>query len=806
MQTGFKFIVEPALKWPLGCHGSLNILIVLLMLLPFRPVYAECGSDSLPEPHRRHASGGAQSVGLVLSGGGAKGIAHIGVIRALEDAGIPIDFVTGTSMGAIVGGLYSAGYTTDEMLELILSKDFSYWSTGRINPSLRYNFTMPESTPAMFNFSVGGKRDSIQSAVPASLISPIPMNFAFMELFSGFTAQTGGDFDRLMVPFRCVASDVAAHRKVVLDHGSLGDAIRASMSFPAVFQPTEFEGMLLYDGGIYDNFPVDVMRSTFAPDIMIGVDVSSSDSGPQTSLLDQIENLVVQNADYSLPADEGIKIRVDVDRFGLLDFPQAREIYNIGYEKTMSMIDSIGRRVHGRISHEARRLQREVFKSQTPYLRFDSVKVKGATPGQNEYIARLFESRKTSDTIGVSDARDAFYQAVSSGKIRDLGIQSRYDKGSGLFGLDLDASIKDDYHVGIGGWITSSTNSYIYLSAGYSRLSFNSLAADASAWVGQSYMAATVNGRIFLRTGIQTSLALQGVFSRKKYSEDDRFFFEESAPAFVLDYQYFGRLRWCAPAGRSGVVELGAGYGHLYDSFYELAYAQDYRNGRDRLYHDLAQVYLRYTSNTLGSIDFPVSGHNYEASLTGFMGKHRLERASLLPYTIDSGNSKWAQLNLRCRHYAALHPHWSLGIDGDLMLSTRQIDKSSYAASVISAPQFTPTPSSYNSFNPGLRANSYVGIGVVPVYRYNDNVSVRLSANGFVPVRGIVRDRLSETGVGARYGDWFADPQLFCELTAAYAFPFATLSAYANYCTVPAHNWNFGIAFGIFLQAPDFLR
>ncbi len=181
---------------------------------------------------------------------------------------------------------------------------------------------MPEPTPALFSFNVGGKADSIQNAVPASLISPIPMNFAFMELFAGFTAQTGGDFDSLMVPFRCVASDVAAHRKVVLGHGSLGDAIRSSMSFPAVFQPTKFDGMLLYDGGIYDNFPVDVMRSTFAPDVMIGVDVSSSDSGPQTSLFDQIENLVVQNADYSLPAEEGVKIKVDVDQFGLLDFPR----------------------------------------------------------------------------------------------------------------------------------------------------------------------------------------------------------------------------------------------------------------------------------------------------------------------------------------------------------------------------------------------------------------------------------------------------------------------------------------------------
>ncbi len=104
------------------------IVAIIAMFVPAMCV-AESGKDE-------GTVRGSQSVGLVLSGGGAKGIAHIGVIRALEDADIPIDYVCGTSMGAIVGGLYSAGYTTDEMLDLILSKGFSYWSTGKIDPSL----------------------------------------------------------------------------------------------------------------------------------------------------------------------------------------------------------------------------------------------------------------------------------------------------------------------------------------------------------------------------------------------------------------------------------------------------------------------------------------------------------------------------------------------------------------------------------------------------------------------------------------------------------------------------------------------
>ena len=253
-----------------------------------------------------------QSVGLVLSGGGAKGIAHIGVIQALEENDIPIDYVTGTSMGAIVGSLYAMGFTPADMMELITSREFGYWSTGTIDPSLSYYFSAPTPSPAMFTFNIG--RSDSTAAVPASFISPLPMNFEFMRLFSPYTAACGGDFDRLMVPFRCVASWPAEKRKVVLSRGDLGRSVRASMSFPGVFQPTEVDGRLLYDGGIYDNYPLDVMRSDFAPDIMIGVNVGSSDKGPQTSIIAQLENLICAPDPADVPADELVGMRIDLDR------------------------------------------------------------------------------------------------------------------------------------------------------------------------------------------------------------------------------------------------------------------------------------------------------------------------------------------------------------------------------------------------------------------------------------------------------------------------------------------------------------
>ena len=233
-------------------------------------------NDSIARPDR-------QTVGLVLSGGGAKGIAHVGVIKALEENNIPIDYVTGTSMGAIVGSLYSCGWSPDRMLEFFTSSDFGYWSTGTIPPERIYYYIQPAPTPKWLevniNFKSGGKK-MLNEVLPTSLISPLPMNIEFLNLYGPYSEQCGENFNNLFVPFRCVTSDVYHKHKIVLSHGSLGDAVRASMSFPLVFRPIKLDGVLVYDGGIYDNFPVNVMEKDFHPDFMIGVQVAGADKAP----------------------------------------------------------------------------------------------------------------------------------------------------------------------------------------------------------------------------------------------------------------------------------------------------------------------------------------------------------------------------------------------------------------------------------------------------------------------------------------------------------------------------------------------
>lgn len=770
----------------------MRVLKCFFLLFVFLLIPTPALRVAAQEPH--------QSVGLVLSGGGAKGIAHIGAIKALEENDIPIDYITGTSMGAIVGALYAIGYTPDEMMQLITSQYFGYMSTGTVDPEYTYYFSSERPSPQLFSMQVG-RSDSTASSKrfnPQSLIAPAPMQFGFMEIFGANTAQCGGDFDKLFVPLRTVASNMTKRRKHVFSHGDLADAVRASMSFPLVFQAVKIGDDIYYDGGIYDNFPVDVMHSEFAPSVMLGFDVSSPSDGLPNSYMDQLDMLVSAPQSYALPEEYGVKVRIHLSEFSLLDFGAARQIYEKGYRRTLDMMDSIKARVHTRMPADVRDMRRQTFKMRTPALRFSDVTVSGGSPRQNEYIRYLFSSSKGEDTIGVDRARLAFYRALASDKLNMLTPTAEPVDSTGLFKLNLDIAVKKKLSLGAGAYITSSNNSYLYLRAGYSSLSFSSVNADLEAWIGQSYMAGVARGSLYLPTGLPSAFRFTAVAARQRFHENEKLFFKDNEPSFVTDHEYFGRVEWAFAAGRKGAGNVGIGGGRIYNSFYRNNSAESYRAGRDNIGLNLAQAYVGYNASTLDQYNYPTSGYERHGCLTALAGRSHFYNA--VADTRESDDEKWLQLHWRERDYFDLGRHFSLGAEGELVASTRPLFQS-YYASVSTAPAFTPTPASHHVFDPGLRASSFVAASLIPIYKYNSSLSARLTMSGFVPARTIV-----ETAGGyARRGRWFGTAHFFGECAVVYKLPFATLSAYCNYSS-SRHHFNAGISLGLFILAPKFIQ
>lgn len=747
-----------------------------------------------------------QSVGLVLSGGGAKGIAHIGVIQALEDNDIPIDYVTGTSMGAIVGGLYAAGYTPQEMMDLLMSKDFADWSTGVINPDLTYYFDKSTPTPsfATLNFALRDTTKQSTGILPSSLINPIPMNFAFMELFAGYTAQCGRDFNNLYVPFRCIASDVFNKRKLVCRSGDLGDAIRASMSFPIVFKPVYRDGLPLFDGGIYDNFPVDVMRKDFAPDFLIGIDVSTASSKINVNnLIDQVEAMVIQDHGTVIPDSLGVRMNLNLSDFGLLDFNKAKAIYKIGYDHTMELIDSIKGRVSVRISKESRAIARNSFKSKTPAIVFDNVNVTGtANEMQNEYIERLFKFKESSN-FDINEAKISYYHAISSQKIKDLVPTATFNDSTRKFTLHLKVTPKDNYSVGVGGYLTSSTNSMMYLGAKYSTLSLNSFEAGVKAWLGQSYYAGETGAKIALRTRVPSYIGISAVTSKQKFYESDMLFYSDELPTFIINYDSHVRLVFATAIGRKAKMDVSLGYGSLKDYFYQ-SNVMDFTSAKqDKATYRLGQARIGIERNSLNNALYPTSGSKLSLTGSGMTGKYTFTPAPNNDIEIpnESKTLSWVQAELDIENYFPLNNHFVVGTKLNAIASTKKL-VDNYTANIVQAPAFTPTPATRNYFNPEFRANSFVAGGIIPLVKLTDNFQLRTEFYAFAPFRKITEN----AELKAVYGKWFDHLSYMGEAAIIYNLSFASFSIYGNYLSYPSKNWNFGVSFGLLFTAPKFLH
>ncbi len=739
-----------------------------------------------------------QKVGLVLSGGGAKGIAHIGVIKALEENNIPIDYVTGTSMGAIVAAFYAMGYTPEEMLELIKSKEFSTWSTGEISPSNMYYFRKLDPTPAFISFKLSGTK-GLSNVLPDSYINPLPMNLGFLVVFAPYTAVCRGNFDNLFVPFRAVAADIFDKKAVVFSSGDLGDAVRASMTFPLVFKPLEIDSIPMFDGGIYNNYPVDVMKEDFAPDFIIGSNVTTEKKKNHNTkdIIGQIESMVMQKTDYHIPGEVGISIHSDLHKYSLLDFPKADEIMQIGYNTALEYIDSIKVRVKREESQEERNEKRQKFKEKVPPLIFDEIEVTGTQSNRvKSYISRQFDLRE-GDSLNIGEVKQAYYQLLSDARLSDLIPHGIYNDTTGKYTLTLQGKMQPKHSIGFGGYISSGNTNLLYLDAKYQTLKVLSSTLALNGYVGRSYYSGRFAVRFELPTHIPTYLKLNGVVSRKKYYESEELFKIEELPTFITTNESYIRLHFGMPVGIPARTEISSGYGYLWDTYYPTN-VYDYTVNADRSSYWLGITSADFDYNTLNAPIYATAGSRYRITGSVVYGTE-----TYTPYwgTRSKQFHTWLQLSAKIEHYFQMLPHITVGIRGELFASTKK-RLQSYTGTIVQAPGFTPTPHSQMVFNEGFHANQYIAGGVMPIYKILKNMQLRGEFYAFSPFRKILRDN----DYSAKYADgYFTHIEFLGEISLVYKLPFATLSAFANYYTYPSNNWNFGFALGFLLYNPRFL-
>ena len=307
-----------------------NVAVIIICLC-----FNFVGAQDLPRQQKKQQ----QKVGLVLSGGGAKGFAHIGVLKVIDSLGIKVDYVAGTSMGAIVGSLYASGYSGQQLDSIFRSLDFNNVINDILPRSSRtlYERENNEKYAVILPF------DNFKLKLPSAL-SRGQNVFSLMSKLTLHVSEIK-DFDQLPIPFFCVATDVENGKVVILESGSLAQSVTASGALPSLFAPVEIDGKLLIDGGVVNNYPVDELKAK-GMDVIIGVDVQDglSTRDDMTSALDvllQINNFKTINDMTYKSKKTDIYIKPNIKEFSVIDFSEGKNIIKNGERAALEKIEDL---------------------------------------------------------------------------------------------------------------------------------------------------------------------------------------------------------------------------------------------------------------------------------------------------------------------------------------------------------------------------------------------------------------------------------------------------------------------------------
>jgi NTE family protein len=614
-------------------HRSLSWLCFTLFLLALASPLASSTADAAP---------GRARVGLVLGGGGARGIAHVGVLKMLQELHVPVDCIAGTSMGSIIGGLYAAGMTPEDMTETVQRIDWpAAFTDGPPRADLPFR-TKQQQRVLLTNNGVGIKDGQVR--LPQGLLQGQNLLLLLQEL--SLPAAEIRDFDKLKVPYRAVATDLATGTPVVLKSGDLAMAMRASMSIPSALAPVQLDGKLLVDGGVSDNIPVDVVRELCRPDVIIAVDVGSplapaSELNSLLSVTGQLTSiLTVRNAQQQLKTlgRRDILITPELGDISSIAFARSQEAVTIGYAAAQGKRGELSRLSLSPAAYQTHLAARpDLPQNHQPVI--DFIRIKNNTRLSDQVIENQLHvkpgepldpqelNRNLNIIYGMGDFQQVTYSLVEEDGKTGLVVeatQQHIGTNTLNFGLFLGANMKGD--------------SLFNLSVAYTMSQLNSLGGQWRTFV-------QIGGNIKLETDFYQPLdAAQEYFinpylSYQQYNLD---LFNNDSDGNDASFRIY-RANIGMEVGRNlehwGRLSLGLRYGPGKN---DLRFGQISTNANtiNEGSFDDGGYSIRWAADTLDSLNFPTSGYYgnlvFYDSLTALGASNNFSTLSLnaaKPYT-----------------------------------------------------------------------------------------------------------------------------------------------------------------------------
>ena len=680
----------------------------------------------------------AEGVGLVLSGGGAKGLYHIGVLQALEENNVAIDYVAGTSMGSIIAGLYAAGYTPEQMRELAESGAVQQWVSGRIDKKHNRYYREEDTPPSLFTLRFNVGKDSLSYnkqlapngsseptvELPTDFISSAQIDLALNEIFRPATIGAQENFDNLFVPFFCVAADMNARKEVVFRSGDMGEAIRASMSIPFVFKPLRKDDMLLYDGGVFNNFPWRYMHKFYHPSHIIGVKCTSGnkDVTEDSNVIDQALMFIMSHTDYSLPEKGNIFIDREVDA-GMLEFEKATEIIQQGYEDTMARMDEILQTIPERRERKVVEARRAEFLAKLPPMNLTRPKFEGLTRDQEHYVRAVMLARKRDkDTLKTfSEFRTGIFDLLAQ---RDFTMEYprfEYDSVNRVYQPHLTLRQYPSLRATIGGTLSSTAYNQVRLGLRYEHISRVGVDAGINLYLGPVYNAGKIGGRVFISPSRPVFFDVNYIFSARN-----------------TIYGNFGNLsrvdNTIRKRHREQFATVSAGTATTTRSLLQATFnaGQNYYlfEGEDNpTRFSFLSTRLQFRRSTLDNPVSPVSGTRLDVSGIYVNGHDKwIDEFDYGLIRHFSERREWLGAKISWQHYipftASRWFSFGYSVEG---VYTNHPQFEDLMATFVSLPQYAPITHSQMMYMPDYHSTRYVAAGLMPTFRLWNHLYLRTS-------------------------------------------------------------------------------
>lgn len=744
-----------------------------------------------------------QRVGLVLSGGGAKGVTHIGVLKALEESNIPIDYIAGTSMGAIVGGLYASGYTPAEIEQFFISEELQSWMQGGSNPNEYYLFKAEEPNASWQMFKI--TFDSVlRVKLPSNIISPDEMDFRLLELCTQASAAAEYNFDKLYIPFRCVASDVSDNNSVIFKSGELDKAIRASMTFPFYLKPIRIDGKLMFDGGMYNNFPIDVLTNEFEPDIIIGSKAASNYGPPEDDdFISLIQSMLMANTKYTVDSSNGVLIVPDLKSVNITDFKNTPEFIDSGYMATLQQIPKIKKMLKIYESEEQRNIKRGDFIKKIPDFNVGAIHYKGVNHKQEIYLNRLIRDKKVlaylQDTAydykeKMNHIKKQYYKLLGEEKIESVNPELIYNPDLGFYDLIFKIDKSNRVDAEIGGLVTSNSTNQIFLQINFSRWTKYVLKISGNTYLGRFYNSVYAKMRFDVPTSLPLAFAFSYTLNGWNYFNTATYFFEDEQPNYLVERENFGRVSVSTPVSKFSKLSLEYVGGVAQDRYYQTnQFSRTDTTDETTFNFNSPGVVFEYS--TLNRKQYASKGifaRLCARYVSGF--EETFPGSTSTDTTKISQYHNWLQFRMIYKNYIATFGKLNMGFLLSLTWSN-QPSFSNFTATALAAPAFQPIPESQTLFLPQYRAHKYGAVGLMAIYTILKNFDIRAEGYLFQPYREIKQSE----DKNAVYGEILSDRSYILSGNLIYHAAFGPISMCFNYYDQSEEAFSFSLNIGYYI-------